>query len=418
MASRKYDLVVYGASGFTGELTCEYIIEQKDKDLKWALAGRSLAKLEKVKERLVKIDESIKDIDLIVADSSNPESLDAFLCDTKVVISTVGPFIHHGTPLVEACLRQKTHYVDITGEYNWIKILIDKYHEQAQNDGVMIVPACGFDSVPSDLGTFMVTDYLRRQHNLDTADVKLSLVKVQGRPSGGTIQTLVQSLGDKSLSSTANFDPYLLATQKGQDKPYIPWISKDYDFGGKWQSFFIMSVVNEKVVRRSWSLYADRGQTYGKLFKYRESMTMPFIPAFFLTSILLTMMPVVSVLFKFAPIRRLAEKLLPSGGTGPDREQRAKGHFEFQLVATGETEPYDPTVRVRGIVKGFRDPGYGDTCRMVAESALSIVKNHDSLPGKQGGILTPASAFGQVLIDRLTHEGGMVFEVSDISSSS
>ncbi|KAI8096624.1 saccharopine dehydrogenase [Halteromyces radiatus] len=415
MTSRKYDLVVYGATGFTGELTCEYIIEQKYKDLKWAIAGRSLAKLEKTKQNLIKLDESIKDIDLIIADASNPESLDAFLAQTKVVLSTVGPFIKYGTPLVEACLRQKTHYVDITGEYNWIKSVIEKYHEKAQQENILIIPACGFDSVPSDLGTFMVVDYLARQHQLHTAEVKTSLVKVKGRPSGGTIQTLIESLSDKSLSSTENLDPYLLSPHKGQDKPYIPWMYKDYDFGGKWQAFFIMSVINEKIVRRSWSLYTDRpGQSYGKLFKYRESMTLPFLPAFLLTSVLLTMMPIATILLKFAPFRRFAQNILPAGGTGPNREERAKGHFQFELIGTGETEPYDPPVRVRGVVKGFSDPGYGDTCRMVAESALSIVYSLDSLPGKQGGVLTPATGLGKVLIDRLTTNGGMVFEVNDI----
>lgn len=172
----------------------------------------------------------------------------------------------------------------------------------------------------------------------------------------------------------------------------------------------------------------------GNLTSFMFSMTMSFFPAFLLTSALLTIIPVFSVLVKIRAIRRLVGKMLPAAGTGPNREQRAKGHFEAQLVATADTEPYDPIVRVRGIVKGkinalwlrslityptflgFQDPGYGDTCRMVAESALSIVKSHDSIPGKQGGILTPATAFGQVLIDRLTHNGGMVFEVSDIPS--
>ncbi|KAI8338630.1 saccharopine dehydrogenase [Chlamydoabsidia padenii] len=414
MTTRKYDLVVYGATGFTGELTCEYVAELKDKDLKWAIAGRSLAKLEKTKKHLITMNESLQNIDLIVADATNPDSLDSFLCDTMVVISTVGPYVKYGTPLVEACLRQGTHYVDITGEHNWIKYLIDNYHEQAQNKNILIVPTCGFDSVPSDLGTFMVTDYLRRKHNLDTADVKLSLINAQGGVSGGTIQSMTQALCDKYLSPWQYFDPYLLATKRGQDKAYLPWIYKDGDFGGKWQTFFIMSVVNEKVVRRSWSLYTDRGRSYGKLFKYRESSTMPLIPGLIYTCIMLTIMPLASILLKIGFIKRMIEKILPAGGTGPTREQRSEGQFEFQLVATGDTEPYDPMVRVRGVVKGFRDPGYGDTCRMLVESALSIVKSLDALPGKNGGILTPATAFGQVLIDRLTVNGGMVFDVSDI----
>ncbi|CAO3615954.1 unnamed protein product [Cunninghamella echinulata] len=351
-SSRKYDIVVYGATGFTGELTCEYIAEINDESLKWAIAGRSISKLEKVKENLIKVNESAKDIDLIVADATSPESLDAFLKDTTVVISTVGPFTLYGTPLVEACIRQKTHYVDITGEYNWIKSIIDKYHEKAKEEQVMIVPTCGFDSVPSDLGVFMVVDFIRQKHNLSTADVKTSVVKIVGKASGGTLQTMLVSLSDKSLTNSQQFDPYLIASEKGLDKPYLPPFYKDYDFGKKWQTFFIMSVINEKVVRRSWSLYGEKGQSYGKLFKYRETMSLPFLPALLLSSVFFTVMPLAAIFLKFGWIRRTVQKIIPQGGEGPSLEDRLKGKFEYQVVGTAETEPYDSPIRVRGYVKG------------------------------------------------------------------
>ncbi|CAO3625343.1 unnamed protein product [Cunninghamella blakesleeana] len=414
--SRKYDIVVYGATGFTGELTCEYLLEIKDKSLKWAMAGRSLSKLEKVRENLSKTDEAAKDLDLIVADASKPETLDAFLKDTTVVLSTVGPFALYGTPLVEACLRQKTHYVDTTGEYNWIYHIINQFHEKAKQENIMIVPTCGFDSVPSDLGTFMVVDYIKRKHNLSTAEVKGSYVDVVGGASGGTLQTTITSLADKSLTKDQSFDPYLLASERGIAKPYLPSLHKDHDFYKKWQTFFVMSVINEKVVHRSWSLQNERGQGYGRLFKYREYMALSFIKAFLVTSFFFATMPLGPILFKIGWIYRAAQKLLPSAGTGPSLEQRMKGKFELQIVATAETEPYDSPVRARGYVKAFGDPGYRETCRMVAESALCIVRNLDSLPGKEGGILTPATAFGQVLIDRLTATGGMIFEVKDIEN--
>ncbi|KAG0164967.1 hypothetical protein DFQ28_009832 [Apophysomyces sp. BC1034] len=415
MSGRKYDLVVFGASGFTGALTCEYLVEVGDKTLKWAIAGRSLSKLEKVKESLVKMDESAKELDILIADSSNPESLDSVVRDTRVVISTVGPFIKYGTPLVEACMRQKTHYVDITGEYAWIKQIIDRFHEEAKQNHVLIVPACGFDSVPSDLGTFMVAQYMKSKHKLHVADVKLSVTDARGGVSGGTIQSALGAMAGRSISLKRSLDPYLLASQKGIDKSSFPMMRRDHDFGrGKWQAFFIMSIVNEKVVRRSWSLAAERGESYGRLFRYKETMSMSFIPAFLLTAALLTVIPLASILFKIPLFYRLAQKCLPGSGAGPTREQRAKGRFEMQIVANAEAEPYDEPVRVRGTVKGFRDPGYGDTCRMVAESALSIVKSLDQLPGKEGGVLTPATAFGDVLLQRLRKDGGMVFEVQDI----
>ncbi|ORX62791.1 saccharopine dehydrogenase [Hesseltinella vesiculosa] len=411
--SRKYDLVVYGAAGFTGATTCEYIAELKDKDLSWAIAGRSQAKLNKVKNDLIKIDPALETLDILLADSSQPESLDAFLKDTKVVISTVGPFLKYGTPLVEACIRHNTHYVDITGEYNWMKQLIDRYHTSAQANQTMIVPACGFDSVPSDIGVFMTVDYLRNHHNLDTANVKFSLVDVVGGVSGGTLQTMTEALADTSITVKQNVDPYLLAQQRGIDKASIPTMYRDRDFPG-WQAFFIMAVTNEKVVRRSWSLYAERQQSYGRLFTYKETMSFSWLPAFLITAFVY-LTPVAAVLLRFKWFKKIAQKyIVPSGGTGPTREQRAKGRFEAHIIAEAETEPYDAPVRARGIVRGFSDPGYSDTCVMLTQAALSIAKDHDRLPGKQGGILTPASAFGHVLIDRLNASRRMQLEVATL----
>ncbi|KAF7726911.1 hypothetical protein EC973_008206 [Apophysomyces ossiformis] len=406
--------LVFGASGFTGTLTCEYLMEIGDKSLKWAIAGRSLNKLEKVKESLVNIDESARNVDILIADSNDTQSLDAVVGNTDVIISTVGPFIKYGTPLVESCIRQRTHYVDITGEYVWIKQIIDRFHEEAKQNHVMIVPACGFDSVPSDLGTFMVADYVKSKYQLDLADVKLSLTDVRGGISGGTIHSAIEAIAGRSISVKASLDPYLLASQRGIDKRSLPLMYRDYDFGRKWQAFFVMSIVNEKVVRRSWSLATERGQGYGGLFRYKETMSMSFIPAFVFTAALLTVVPLASLLLKIPVFYRLAQRCLPAPGSGPTREQRAKGRFEMQIVADTDAEPYDQQVRVRGIVKGFRDPGYGDTCRMVVESALSIVKSFGSLPGKDGGVLTPATAFGNVLLERLRKNDGMIFEVQEI----
>lgn len=350
----------------------------------------------------------------MIADSNEPSSLDSVLSLTRVVISTVGPFVKYGTPLVEACIRQGTHYVDTTGEYPWIKQIIDRLDQEAQEKQVLIVPTCGFDSVPSDLGVYMLSEYVHTKHNLALANVKMSLIKVVGGYSGGTVQSVVEIMTNKDISGQDQLNPYLLATRKGIDKPSFPIIRRDYDFGGKWQAFFLMSAVNEKVVRRSWSIWADRGKSYGNLFSYKETMTFDFFPAFVLTAILYTLVPIAALLFKIPFLATKIKAALPSSGDGPDAEQRAKGKFEMQFVGTAETEPYDESVRVRGTVKGFRDPGYGDTCRMVAESALCIVKSLNELPGKQGGILTPATAFGNVLLERLRHNQGMVFEVEDM----
>ncbi|KAI8638531.1 saccharopine dehydrogenase [Parasitella parasitica] len=411
---RKYDIVVFGATGFTGALTSEYLAEIKDKDLSWAIAGRNLARLEKVRDRLAELDVSLKDIDILIADSSQPDSLDQVLSQTRVVISTVGPFTRYGTPLVEACIRQKTHYVDTTGEYPWIKSIIISLDAKAKENNVMIVPTCGFDSVPSDLGVFMLSEYVHDKYNLDLAAVKMSVTKVVGSASGGTIQSSIEAMTDPSLTREQQMDPYLLSTRRGVDKPSLPTMKRDYDFGNKWQSFFIMSAINEKVVRRSWSIWADRGKSYGNLFSYKETATSSFMRAFIITSLLYTVFPIFGLLLKVPFLREKITKALPGSGDGPNAEARAKGHFNIEFVGTTESEPYDEPIRVRGIVKGFRDPGYGDTCRMVVESALCIVKSLKELPGKEGGILTPATAFGHVLLNRLKHNNGMIFEVKDI----
>jgi short subunit dehydrogenase-like uncharacterized protein len=329
----------------------------------------------------------------------------------------LGPFFKYGTPLVESCVRHRTHYVDITGEYHWVKQIIDTYHTQAQQNNVMIVPCCGFDSVPSDMGVFMVSRYMQKKHKLDVSDVKSSVVKLDGGISGGTTQSILGILtGESPLTVKQNMDPYLLASShKGVDKFHLPPFTRDKDFSKTlFQVFFVMAPINERVVRRSWSLYTERGRSYGHLFTYREYIAMKFLPAFLMTVFLYTIMPVGMVLMKMSWFSRLIQKLVPQSGDGPSEATRKKGGFEYNIIATGETEPYDTPVRVKGIVKGFRDPGYGDTCRMVVESALSIIHSHDRLPGKEGGILTPASAFGDVLLERLARDQGMVFEVQDL----
>jgi len=411
-SGRKYDLIVYGATGFTGAYTAEYIA-QHDKNLKWAIAGRSIPKLEKVRERLVAIDPELKNIELIVADSSNPNSLDEAFKQATVIISTVGPYVKYGTPVVEACLRQGTHYVDITGEHCWVKEIIDKYHEEAVSKGVMIVPFCGFDCVPSDIGVYMVVSYLRNKFGLDASEVKLSVTKIRGAASGGTIQSTLGILGHKDSANALN--PYYISPVTGIDKFRVPWMRWDSDFK-RWQGLWIMAQVNELVVRRSYGIYATKNASYGKAFSYRESMALPFIGALAMSIIAVGIIPILGFLLKFRPINQLFSALLPKGGTGPSREAINKGSYEMQIIASAETEPYDTPVRVRGIVRGRKDPGYGDTCRMVAESALSIVYGYNNCPGKAGGILTPASAFGDVLLNRLRDEGGMDFLVEKIEN--
>ncbi|CAO3680567.1 hypothetical protein CU097_004070 [Rhizopus azygosporus] len=408
---RKYDIIIFGATGYTGELTAEYLAERLDKSINWAIAGRSLVKLEKVRDHLVEIDPSLQKIDLLIADTQQPETLDNVVSQTRVAVSTVGPYIKYGTPLVEACIRQKTHYVDITGEYSWVKQIIDQFDEKAKQEKIMIVPCCGFDSAPSDLGVWMLANHIHSKHNLSLGTVKASMTKLAGGVSGGTIHSFIEAATQRM---EGHGDPYLLATRKGIDKPTLPTLYKDRDFDNKWQTFFFMSVTNEKVVRRSWSIWADRGQTYGNMFSYREYMSLSFIPAVLFTCFLYTIVPMAVLLIRAPIIGEKIKALLPGPGYGPRGETRKLGHFELQLVGSAESEPYEDSVRAKAIVKGFSDPGYGDTPRMLVEAALCIIKSFNELPGKDGGVLTPSTAFGQTLIERLRKDDAMVFQVDDL----
>lgn len=201
----------------------------------------------------------------------------------------------------------------------------------------------------------MLSEYVHNKHNLDLATVKMSVTKVVGAASGGTIQSSIEAMTDPSLTRQQQMDPYLLATRRGVDKPSLPVMKRDYDFGNKWQSFFIMSAVNEKVVRRSWSIWADRGKSYGNLFSYKEHTSTSFLRAFIITSLLYTVFPIFGLLLKVPFLREKITKALPGSGDGPDAEVRAKGCFDIEFVGTAENEPYDDPVRVRGIVKGKRE---------------------------------------------------------------
>ncbi|KAG2210717.1 hypothetical protein INT46_010643 [Mucor plumbeus] len=354
-------------------------------------------------------------MDLLIADSNQPESLNQILSQTRVVVSTVGPYKKYGTPLVEACIRQKTHYIDICGEHTWIKSIIDNFHTQAIENNVMIVNSCGFDSVPSDLGVYMLSNYAKKVHNSELANVKMSVIKMVGSFSSGTIHSLYGSFSDPSLTSEQKSDPYLLATRKGIDKSVLHTLKRDVDFSNLWQSYFIMSSIDEKIVRRSWSIWTDRGQGYGSQFTYKETMSFDFLTALITTSLLYSIALLIKVPFLCEKIKTL----FPAYGEGPDAESRAKGMSHVEFVGTlhgtniSDSEDHQPK-RIRGIVKGFRDPGYGDTCRMVIESALCIIKSFNELPGKEGGVLTPSTAFGNTLLERLQHDGQMLFEVKDI----
>ena len=383
------DIVVYGATGFTGKLCVRYLTENA-KDLKWAMAGRDRTKLSQVAIRF-----SPK-IERLIADGDDEEALNSITKRTKVVISTAGPFHRYSSKLVASCVKNSTHYVDITGETFWIKEMIDKHHSEAVLKGVRIIPSCGYDSLPSDLGVFFAAKILqkpiKRVESFHTG---------QGGASGGTIETGF-SMGDLNLGKEMR-DPFLLnpnnsatTEQRGLSSDRVK-IRKN-KFIDAWTGQFIMATMNTRVVRRSAALLEARQEAYGVDFTYQEH-------AFykkFLNALLVSFATFFSMIIINTPIRKLVRKFLPKPGEGPSEETMRKGFFDCLYTAEAE----DGSVSVFRMY-GKGDPGYRVTSKFVCESALTLIHSEDKLPGGKdyGGLLTPASGLGQPLIDRLSKVG-------------
>ncbi|MDB9926618.1 saccharopine dehydrogenase NADP-binding domain-containing protein [Hyphomicrobiales bacterium] len=387
--TKDYDIVIYGATGFTGKLCAKYLSENTN-DINWAIAGRNKEKLEDVKK------EFSLDVDIFIAESNDEKALDNITQNTKVVLSTAGPFHRYSSNLVKSCVKNSSDYVDITGEFFWIREMIDLHHEEASSKGVRIVPACGYDSIPSDLGTFFastkINEPIKRIESFHAG---------QGGVSGGTTETGF-SMGDLKLGKKMN-DPFVLNPEKSVSKEQKLLGSdsvglKKNSLINSWTGPFIMAVSNTRVVRRSAALLELNQEGYGVNFTYQEH-------AFykkFSTALLVTFVTLLFGLILSTPLRKLIRPLLPKPGEGPSKETMENGFFDSFFsaeVGGGEKKLF----RVHG--KG--DPGYKVTSKFVCESALTLIKEREKLPGGQGygGVLTPASGLGQPLIDRLSSNG-------------
>ena len=391
--TKDYDIVIYGATGFTGKLCAKYLSENTN-DINWAIAGRNKEKLEEVKK------EFSLDVDIFIAESNDEKALDNITQNTKVVLSTAGPFHRYSSNLVKSCVKNSSDYVDITGEFFWIREMIDLHHEEASSKGVRIVPACGYDSIPSDLGTFFastkINEPIKRIESFHAG---------QGGVSGGTTETGF-SMGDLKLGKKMN-DPFVLNPEKSVSKEQKLLGSdsvglKKNSLINSWTGPFIMAVSNTRVVRRSAALLELNQEGYGVNFTYQEH-------AFykkFSTALLVTFVTLLFGLILSTPLRKLIRPLLPKPGEGPSKETMENGFFDSFFsaeVGSGEKKLF----RVHG--KG--DPGYKVTSKFVCESARSLLGDQKNLPGGSdyGGILTSSSGLGHVLVDRLKNVG-IVFE--------
>lgn len=413
-ADRTYDVVLWGATGFTGQYVAEYLAERyESSDLTWAIAGRSQERLNNLRDDLAQRNQDWDSLDVLTGDAFDRESLKAIAEQTQVVCSTVGPYAEYGSNLVKACIEHGTDYCDITGEVHWMRRMIDEHHEEARDNGVRIVHACGFDSVPSDLGTLMVQNHANEHFQTRCSNVKAFVSTSSFKLSGGTIASMVGLFEESSRNPAIRRvieSPYSLAPEGERSGPdegpqQGPVYNEDI---GQWTGPFIMAVINEKVVRRSNALL---GYPWGRDFRYNEvtpaGRGLPGALSATITSIGLALLAwVLSV----PSLRKLLGRfLLPNPGEGPSRDVIEDNSFEVRLVGRVEMSESEDETIVEGRVAAERDAGYGTTPWMLGESAMCLAKGEIDTP-LEGGVLTPASAIGTPLIDRL-RDVGMTFTV-------
>jgi len=388
-AAREFDIIVYGATGFTGRLVAEYLAEhyagRKDAP-KWAMAGRSADKLAEVRDLIG----APRDTPLIVADASDPASLDAMAARAQVILTTVGPYQLYGSPLVAACVKAGTAYADLCGEPGWMREMIDEHQDAAKASGARITFSCGFDSIPFDLGVHFLQAEAVRRHGKPAPRVKGRVRKMAGGASGGTIASLTETM--KAIARKPSLALLLkssFALTPGFEGPSQPTgLIPEYDSAtGTWTAPFVMAAINTKNVHRTNFLL---GHAWGADLVYDEMM---------MTTIGDAGKAMAEAIAKANPFGE--SKLQP--GEGPSKEERENGFYDILFV--GE---YPDGTSVRASVQGDRDPGYGSTSKMLAETGIAMLANKGA-----GGVWTPGALLGDALIDRLTEHAGLTFQIEE-----
>lgn len=386
--SRTYDVVVYGATGYTGRLVAEYMAKQYGVGgkVRWAMAGRSADKLASVRDEIG----APADTPLVVADTTDADSLNAMVASTKVVCTTVGPYQLYGEPLVAACAKHGTDYVDLCGEPAWMRKMIDAHEDAAKASGARIVFSCGFDSIPFDLGVFFLQEKAKEKLGGTVPRVRGRVRAMNGGFSGGTAAsfgaTMAAAAQEPQILDWLR-DPFSLAPGfAGPEQPHGMAPMEDEAIG-MWVAPFIMASINTKNVHRSNYLL---GHAYGKDFVYDEMMiTGPGDEGKKMAEFV-------------AGANPLADNP-PQPGEGPTKEERDAGSYDILFIGQAAD---GKSIQVG--VKGFEDPGYGSTSKMIAESAICLT---DEASGTSGGIYTTAPAMGTPLIERLRKNAGLTFEV-------
>ncbi|MDE2486139.1 MAG: saccharopine dehydrogenase NADP-binding domain-containing protein [Alphaproteobacteria bacterium] len=376
----EFDVIVYGASGYTGRLVAEHLVRRYGSggDVKWAMAGRSAAKLAEVRDEIG----APKDTPLIAADATDPARLEAMVRRAKAVVTTVGPYQLYGDALIAACATAGTDYLDLTGEPNWMARTIAAHHETARKSGARLCHSCGFDSIPFELGVLFCQETAKKELGHPVPRVKGRVRAIKGGLSGGTAAsgaaTMAAVRADAAVMGVL-MNPFALTPGfQGPEQPAADQPQHDADLGAD-VGPFMMAMINTKNVHRSNYLM---GHPYGRDFRYDEmSVLMPGAPTEF---------------------TGLGEGG-PKPGEGPSEEEREAGFFDVLFIGIDEGGR-----QVRVSVKGDKDPGYGSTSKMMAEAAICLVKE---CPATPGGVWTPGAAMGMVLVKRLQANAGLTFAV-------
>jgi len=399
--AREFDVIVYGASGFTGRLVAEYMQRTygAGSNVTWAMAGRDTAKLDGIKAQIG------ANAPVITANARDPASLEALAKRAKVVLTTVGPYQLYGEPLVAACVKTGTDYVDLCGEPNWMAEMIGKYSDAANASGARIVFSCGFDSIPFDGGVFFLQEQARQRLGAPVPRIKGRVRSMKGTFSGGTMASFLATLEatkrDPSIIQTMA-NPYALAGAQGAPQPRGDGVQRDEGIG--WAAPFVMAAINVKNVLRTNAL---TNYGYGRDFQYDEMVATGDGPAGEKRArAMLKQSNTQNALLNFGPTRAILRAfVLPKPGQGPNKEQRENGSYDVLFVG----EAADGR-KLRAAVSGDKDPGYASTSKMISEAALCLAQDVDRT-ATPGGIWTPMSAMGAKLIERLQAKAGLTFVV-------
>jgi len=404
---REFDIVLYGATGFVGKLTAEYLA-RAGKDVRVALAGRSTERLLAVRDSL---GESAQSWPVLAVDASSPSTLDDMAARTQVVVTTVGPYARYGLPLVAACAPAGTDYADLTGEANFIRESIDLYHKQAADTGARIVHSCGFDSIPSDLSVYALYRAARDDGAGELADTDFVVRSFSGGVSGGTVASLIGVLDAASSDPDLRrdlADPYTLSTDRGAEpelgrQPDMPWRRGSQiapELAGIWTGGFMMAPINTRIVRRSNALL---DWAYGRRFRYSEHMSLGSSPLAPIASAVMSGVGNATNglggrYFRMLP-RRLVDRVAPKPGSGPSAAARERGYYRIETYASTTTGArYVARMEQRG------DPGYKATSVLLGECGLALATDREKLSDLRG-VLTPAAAMGDALLARFPAAG-------------